>query len=60
MPHEPRYNVQCLNDHVGTASSGSDLEKRCQEHEKKGVLDALILGPDECPECIAELERRNA
>jgi hypothetical protein len=50
------YNVQCLNGHVFTAAEGSDLEKRCIEHEGGGFIDALILHPSECPECQYELE----
>ncbi len=60
MPAQTRYNVTCLADHTAFAASGSDLEKRCKEREAAGMLDALVLSPDECPECIQDLERRNA
>ena len=47
------YNVQCISEgHVFTAPPGSDLEDRCIANAEKGRLDALILGPDECPMCL--------
>ncbi|HBD05616.1 TPA: hypothetical protein DCZ32_04115 [Candidatus Uhrbacteria bacterium] len=53
-----RHNVQCLNGHVFTAPSGSNLEARCIEREEAGFVDALILGSSECEMCLTELEER--
>lgn len=52
------YNVQCLEGHVGAAPEGSELEARCKKWAEKH-LDALILGPDECPSCREEQQMRD-
>lgn len=51
--------VQCLAGHVYT-SSDPVLIARSDKRAKDGYLDALILGPAECEECIQELWQRNA
>ena len=53
-----KFNVQCTDGHVYEAPKGSDLERRCKERVKRGYLDALILHPDQCEECIAERSER--
>ena len=45
------YNVQCLAGHVFDAPLESDLERRCENREKNGFLDALTVTALECPEC---------
>lgn len=60
MPAPTRYTVTCLADHTAFAAPGSDLEKRCKKREEEGKLDALVLSAEECPECVQDLERRNA
>ena len=59
----PVYYVQCMSGHVLEVIGGTELEQQCKARVEKGLLDALCLGPDECPECIEdnrEHERRNA
>jgi hypothetical protein len=49
------YNVQCnMGSHVFIAPKGSELEEHCIAREKRGILDALIIGTVECPFCIEE------
>lgn len=52
------YWFQCLNGHVGSIASGSELEKRAQAREAEGYLDAIILHYDECPDCLSEANER--
>ena len=57
------YLAQCMSGHVLEVIAGTKLEQKCRERAAKGLLDALCLGPGECPECSEEdreHERRNA
>ena len=57
------YFAQCISgEHVYEVVSGSELETTCKQRLTEGRLDAIILGPGECPDCIEdarEHERRN-
>lgn len=49
------YNIQCIRcSYVGSASAGSELEERCRQRAADGKLDALILSPEECPQCCED------
>ncbi len=53
------YNVQCINGHAYVAPPGSELEKLARDHVKSGVLDALMVSPDECVECSYDSQERD-
>ena len=48
----PTFQVQCLAGHVYNAAPSSALETQCSERRVRGYLDALILPPDECEDCL--------
>lgn len=51
------YYVQCISgnpDHVQEVVAGTELEKACIARAEAGKLDALCLGPDDCPECVVD------
>lgn len=48
------YLVQCLYDHIYEVVAGTELEQRCKDRETRGLIDALCLGPDECPDCVED------
>jgi hypothetical protein len=55
------YAIQCMaHGFCGFAKHGSELEKRCIQREKDGLLDALPLSPaaaeEVCDECIRAKE----
>ena len=52
------YNWQCLNGHCGSIPQGSPLEKKAKIREGKGYLDAIILPPHQCPQCLKEKQHR--
>ena len=55
------YNLQCINHgFVGICREGDPLYDECQKRENDGYIDALILGPKECPICIEENEKIEA
>lgn len=57
------YLVQCISgdpSHVMRAVRGSELEAMCIKRAESGMLDALILGADECPACVVEAQNNRA
>lgn len=55
--NQQRYLVQCLNGHINEVVQGTELESMCKARESKGLLDALYLPDDDCPDCIEEKRR---
>ena len=55
-PSNGPYLVQCLSSHVAEALAGTELEARCIERVEKGSLSALIIGHDDCIQCVADAQ----
>ncbi len=58
---EGPFYVQCAQgypDHLMEAKPDSELETKCRQRAEAGYLDALALGPNDCPGCVEE--RREA
>ena len=56
-----QYLVQCISgqeSHVATATPGSELERLCKQRAEAGFIDALCLGPDDCPACVEDIRER--
>jgi hypothetical protein len=49
--------VTCLTGHIMLFPKDSEIGERAQNRIDNGYLDALCLGPGECPECNREAER---
>lgn len=57
MMEQPKvYNSQCLMGHTSEVRRETNpaLWERCSRREARGFLDALCLGPSECPECAED------
>ena len=52
------YNVQCLQGHTYELPVGDPLVGKCADHAAEGFIDALMLPPDECRECIEEFKEK--
>lgn len=54
------YLAQCISgEHTYEVVPGTELEAQCIARSNAGVLDAFILGYDDCPACIDD-NRRSA
>jgi hypothetical protein len=55
------FYVRCYTGnptHVMEVVPGSELEDKCKTRATNGYIDALPLGPDDCPNCVADRRDR--
>ena len=55
------FYVQCYTGnptHVMEVIPGSELEDKCKTRATNGYIDALPLGPDDCPYCVEDRRER--
>jgi hypothetical protein len=54
------YMFQCISgQHYGEIKTGTELEQKARERGTRGIIDAVILGYDDCPACVQYAQERD-